>query len=237
MVCNSGVSLTPVVEGRTLQFGHRGLVNGLSVLGDHETGSYWDHITGECISGPLVGRRLPIAPLLHETAASASARHDGALIAISRPSLFGRFMGRVAEWTRVSKRGFLPPGFRGTMESVDARLPEMTLGLGIWNDRAARFYPLDQIRRQTSGLTDRLGAEVVQISVDVETRIPAAVHVEQEADIRSNGADGARSEPALPTTAAGSGFPEAPPRSRPMQLFTRWYGFVLTFPNCEIYGG
>ncbi len=26
------------------------------------------------------------------------------------------------------------------------------------------------------------------------------------------------------------------PAERPLHLFARWYGFSLTFPNCEIYG-
>ena len=25
--------------------------------------------------------------------------------------------------------------------------------------------------------------------------------------------------------------------TRPLQIFTRWYGFSLTFPDTEIYGG
>lgn len=26
------------------------------------------------------------------------------------------------------------------------------------------------------------------------------------------------------------------PAARPLQTFTRWYGFALTFPGCEVFG-
>jgi hypothetical protein len=26
------------------------------------------------------------------------------------------------------------------------------------------------------------------------------------------------------------------PAERPRQIFTRWYGFALTFPGCEVFG-
>lgn len=27
------------------------------------------------------------------------------------------------------------------------------------------------------------------------------------------------------------------PMERPQQVFSRWYGFALTFPGCEVFGG
>jgi hypothetical protein len=47
-----------VVNGKTHHFAARGLYNGLSFNGDRESGSFWDHITGECVHGPLKGYRL-----------------------------------------------------------------------------------------------------------------------------------------------------------------------------------
>ena len=40
-VCNSGVGLIPIVDGRTHHFGAVGFVNGLSVISDKETGTLW----------------------------------------------------------------------------------------------------------------------------------------------------------------------------------------------------
>jgi hypothetical protein len=62
MPCNSGVSLTPIVDGKPERFAARGLYNGLALLGDYATNSYWDHITGACVHGPLQGAQLPFSP-------------------------------------------------------------------------------------------------------------------------------------------------------------------------------
>lgn len=234
MVCNSGVSLTPIIDGRTLHFGHRGLFNGLSILGDEETGSYWDHVTGRCLHGPLAGRALDVSPLIQLSAEQAHRRYPNAKLAISRPSLFGRWMGRLAELTRLTRRGFLPPGFRGTMGRVDPRREPMELGLGVWNDRARRFYPLDLIRASGGALSDTLGGERVVIYIDPATAIPAAVCMDADSVtldggevLLSNGQRLREGRLHYP-----DGRIETP--VQPMQLFTRWYGFSFTFPDCDV---
>lgn len=231
MVCNSGVGLTPIIDGKLHHFGHRGLFNGLSVLGDEQTGSYWDHITGRCVSGPHLGYQLDTQPLLHETAGTAVDRLPNAVVAVSKPSWFGRWMGRICEWTRLSKAGFLPPGFRRTMGKVDPRLPEMTLGLGVWIDRQARFYPLTAIQQSPTGVIDRLAGVDLTIAIHPTSRVPVA-RVTPRDDERTASSRSARhsnnnSNPVSQTEAGGA--------SRLMQLFTRWYGFAFTFPDCEIF--
>jgi hypothetical protein len=46
------------VEGRTLHFHLVGLNNQNFIMADEETGSWWQQISGECILGPLKGKRL-----------------------------------------------------------------------------------------------------------------------------------------------------------------------------------
>ena len=58
MVCNSGVGLTPVVAGKARHFSAGGLYNGLVLLIDDETRTYWDHMTGEAVHGELKGAKL-----------------------------------------------------------------------------------------------------------------------------------------------------------------------------------
>ncbi len=76
-----------MVKGKTHHFAARGLYNGLVLLGDRESGSFWDHITGECVHGPLKGYQLKIFPLLHMDVRQALATHPDAQVAISRQSL------------------------------------------------------------------------------------------------------------------------------------------------------
>lgn len=228
--------MTPVIDGRLHHFGHRGLFNALSVLGDAETGSYWDHVTGRCVHGPLLGKVLATGLLMHTTAGQALAMRPDAFVAISRPSLFARIMGRLAEWTRLSRRGFFPPGFRSTMGRVDSRLPAMEMGLGVWNEQKRRFYPTSVIRGASGALCDRLGDEPIVVYLDPATKIPSALRMSttratiEGSDVRVDSGlirNGRLLREGAPL--------ESP--SRPMQLFTRWYGFSFTFPDCDIHRG
>ena len=91
MPCNSGVSLVPLVDGKRERFAVRGLYNGLALLADATTNSYWDHITGACVHGPRQGAQLRMTqatgvfvgtdgrrarPSLHELAILGKIRSD-----------------------------------------------------------------------------------------------------------------------------------------------------------------
>lgn len=235
MVCNSGVGLSPIVNGKAHQFGHRGLFNGLSVLGDYQTGSYWDHITGRCIHGPLLDYQLDVSPLSHTHAAQVLESRPEALLAISKQRLFQRLMGRVAEWTRLTKRGFVPPGFRKTMGRADRRLPRMQIGLGVWTDDARRFYPIEQLKREGNLINDQFDRRTLVVYMDPSTRSPAALFNDLgkaawECDTLVLGA-GRSLQDGVVHDARG----QPVKVQRPMQVFTRWYGFSYTFPGCEIY--
>ena len=52
------------IDGQTLQFRLIGINNQNVLMEDLETGSWWQQISGEAISGPLKGRRL--TPVLHD---------------------------------------------------------------------------------------------------------------------------------------------------------------------------
>ena len=50
-VCNSGMLMRPVVDGKLLQFKVGGVYRGTMIMTDRQTGSYWDHVTGKCLHG------------------------------------------------------------------------------------------------------------------------------------------------------------------------------------------
>ena len=197
MVCHSGVGLTPIVDGKTLHFSAGGLYNGLVMLFDDETGSYWDHITGECVHGPSKGKTLETWGI-EMTNVEAELKRGNTPVLLSQPNWFGRIM---AFFSRNASRssGFFPPRFRGTMSEVDPRLPEFEHGLGVVVDGVPTFYPMALIGE---GLTDG----DLQIRIDPDDGIPVA---------RIN--------------------PAAEGEQRPFQLFSRWYGFSLTWPGCRVY--
>ena len=89
MVCNSGVSLTPTIDGKLYHFVHYGLYDALFVMADTETETIWNHITGEAVYGDLVGHRLPISSLLHMNVKQALGMDPDMEVAISSFRGFG----------------------------------------------------------------------------------------------------------------------------------------------------
>ncbi|GGE07412.1 hypothetical protein GCM10011571_05840 [Marinithermofilum abyssi] len=208
-ICHSGTSMVPVVDGAVLHFGARGIYNGLALLGDDETGSYWNHITGECLHGQLKGEQMQLFPLERTTVRGGLKRWPNLHIALSKPHFLMRLLGPYVRF--VGKAGLFPPGFgfRDTMGELDERLPEMTSGLGIFNNRVQRFYTVRDIAARGI-IRDEFSGRPIQVQMDEEGAYPKAIYT----DVPDDG------------TSA----------NQPMQLYCRWYGFSLTFTGCELYG-
>jgi hypothetical protein len=148
-------------------------------------------------------------------------------------ALLGRRHGRPDDRTPLSDV------FIATLGAEDKRRPRMDLGLGIWWDGGTRYYPRDLIREQGQALIDRIGGRTLLVYIDPSTSTPAAMFVNaatarvDKTVIRlDNGKSG---------TVRDGGFVDSGGRrvavERPQQVFTRWYGFALTFPGASIYPG
>ena len=230
MACNTGVSLTPTVAGETHHFRTTGIYNGLSMLRDAETGSIWNHITGDAVYGPLMGERLPIYNLLHTSVEALLASDPDAWVAISDRPIRRRptFRDRVP---------FLRQGFRETIVEEDTRRPTMEIGLGVWAESGARFYPLETVQASNGALIDDFDGKRLLVYVEPGFGVLAAYFVESSAvdvdgsEIRLAG--GVTVRDGVLTNQEGEPIDGA----RPMQMFTRWYGFALTFPETDIFGG
>jgi hypothetical protein len=95
---------------------------------------------------------------------------------------------------------------------------------------------MERIREHGGAFIDQLDGRKVLIFVNSDTNTPAALFVNAssaktpDGDIHlDNGAivrDGALFDRAGKRRAM----------ERPQQVFSRWYGFALTFPGCEIFG-
>lgn len=176
-MCHSGVGLTSVLEGRELHLSAGGLYNGLVQLIDDETLTYWDHITGEAVHGPLEGARLETWPLHYLDVASALARWPELKVSLKgRRGLLDRMMGVVAGSVRGALE-FLPPGFRSTMADVDPALPEMTPGLAVLHGEDARFYPMEVVSR---GISDPWDGGTLRVSMDATEGFADATWVEAD---------------------------------------------------------
>lgn len=163
--------MTPIVKGERLYFDASGLYDGLVLLGDSKTRSYWNHITGECVCGHYAGEVLEVGNLLHYTFKSAIEAFPDLKVAVSKLP-FPYNVGIKLFGNRVLKgKGFIPPFFRKTMTKKDDRLDENDVGLGVVIDGQAKYYGVDQIMTAEL-LEDNFAGKDLIISFDLESRIP-----------------------------------------------------------------
>jgi hypothetical protein len=223
--------MIPTIGGKPHHFVVTGLYDALFVMRDLETSTLWNHITGEAVHGPLLGRKLPLSNLLQMNVKQALAMDPNMEVAISsRPFSGGG--------NRLDPNATLAERFIGSLDlkAEDTRRPRMELGLGLSSGEKHRFYPMDLIQQRGGAFFDVFDNRSVLIYIDQETFTPAALFVDaknakvQGNEIRLN--DGRALRSGILVSRDGQPLP----MDRPLQTFTRWYGFALTFPGCEVFG-
>lgn len=227
--------MAPRIDGEVHRFAEHGLYNGLFLLRDEESGTFWDHMTGEAVYGPLVGSALEVSNLMQTTVAQVLGRDSGALVALSDQAL--RTNAQMATGSLLSRmRAGLNRMFSSTIDEEDNRRPTMDLGMGIWDGDEARYYPYDRITANGNAVLDEIAGRQVVVYLDPSAYALAAAYVDtdgirwEEKTLRFS--DGSYIEDGVFHDPSG----ERARIERPRQVFTRWYGFALTFPETEIYG-
>jgi hypothetical protein len=111
----------------------------------------------------------------------------------------------------------------------------LDLGLGVWSDGQARFYPIRTIKSHQNALTDTLGQQQIVVYIDPVSGTPAAHRTTAQIQgwegetLALDSGERIRNGYVLDAAA------EQHPLDRPQQQFTRWYGFSYMFPACEIF--
>lgn len=219
------------------QFTEKGLYDGLFLMSDARTGTYWNHMTGEAVYGPLAGKRLELENVLHTTVAQVLEADPDAVVAISdHPKAASRVQPGNTLSRLLSRITDLMPMFTRTMGTVDARRPKMDIGTGIWRDSLARYYSLEAVTARGKAVLDVFGGERVLVYSDPTAHAVVALHTDATSATWDGKilrlSNGQRIENGVLFEPDGR---RATIR-RPLQVFTRWYGFSLTFPNTEIFG-
>ena len=241
--------MVPTIDGKLHHFTNAGLYDGLFTLYDAETHTLWNHFTGEAEYGPLVGHTLgPPENQLQMNVKQALEQDPKTEIAISDRVYFagGKQLGTAARGLGPRGAGQGPGGpnpdavmadrFRGTLGKEDQRRPRMELGLGVWTSGTLRYYPMERIRERGRAFIDRLDGRAVLIYIDPESNTPAALFVKsasakmQDKDILLDNGSVVRTSVLLDRAGKRVAM------ERPQQIFTRWYGFALTFPGSEVFG-
>ena len=223
-----------------------GIYDGLFVMQDTESKTLWRHIDGQALYGPMVGRTLgPVGNLLQMNVEQALAADPQTRIAISDRPYFGgskQFGGRFGVPGGGGGPGpaqdtQLMDVFVQTLGKEDTRRPRMELGLGIWTSMTRRFYSVVEIRKRGNAFMDHIDGKSTLIYIDPETNNPAALFVNAKTAQLKGGdvlLDTGAVSVRLGVLLDRSG--KAQTMERPQQIFTRWYGFALTFPGADIFG-
>jgi hypothetical protein len=219
------------LDGEMHHFVNAGLYDALFVMQDVETKTLWSHITGEALHGALVGTRMPVSNLLQMTAAQALELEPTIEVAISDRPMSGRSGGIGPD----NPNAALMPMFSETLGAEDTRRERMELGLGLWSDTARKYYPVGTLRERGKAVVDEFDGRTLLVYLDPLTSTPVALFVDAQdatVDGREIRLDRGRSvRDGVLLDADGQPLVV----ERPQQIFTRWYGFALTFPGPEIF--
>jgi hypothetical protein len=216
-------------------FDNVGLYNALFVMQDRESKTLWNHISGEALYGPYVGMTLgPVGNLRQMNVEEALAFDPETEVAISDRPFTGR--SGTPGLGSLSDNAELMDMFIETVGEEDTRRPRMDMGLGIWTPDSRIYYPMEEIRARDNAFIDRLDGRDVLVYIDPASFTPTALFVD------ANSAEFAGKDILLDTggTVRSGALYDADGNRQegdlPQQIFTRWYGYVLTFPDAEVFG-
>ena len=232
--CNTGMVFDPVVDGKMLHFQRRGSYDGLLLIWDEETNSYWQHVTGQCLYGASVGQRLGILTTTRQmTVAEVLARTNASVLLTSTLSPEQEKLSRMMEKMRANPEK-VEAGIASTIGVEDTRRPRFELGLGVWNLTGSTFFPLTMLYADDRALMTRFDDRPLLIYQHPDAVAPVAAYLETHRAVWEGEIlrldKGAYIQ--NDTLFGVDGHPQ--PLERPMQLLMRWYGFALTFPGCSL---
>ncbi len=240
VACNSGAGFIPEVNGRKLHFEAGAVFNGVIVLRDRETRSYWDHISGVSIFGELKGTRLKTFNILHSTVEQALTAYPEIKYAnndnsASKDNPFYKANDYIVDSHNPanSSVNVLDIQFAKTIPKEDTRRGTMDIGLGVWFDDKAKFYPQEEVQKN-GFLFDEIKDKRIVVYKDPVTFTLRAIYTNAE-DAFFNGKDLVLSNEQIIRNNFIYSNGKKTHAEMPMQIFTRWYGFSLSFPGCDIY--
>ncbi len=237
VICNTGMIMNPVVNKEMLHFYVAGVYNGMLLMSDKETGSYWDHITGQGLFGKYENHQLEILQS-HQvlTAKEILEQYPDCLYGLTKMNFIQKLIAKFQNWkANTNGKGFLPPGFRNSMSVVDNRLPEMEMGLGVWLDSKARFYSIKLIKKNGNYLFDKFNNQTLFIYISPATSTPTAIYRDEITTVSFKGEKlSFHNGDYLLGGILYDIDDKKMDFSSPNHIFSRWYGFVATFYKCEI---
>lgn len=232
--CNGGMVFDPVVDGKTLHFQRRGAYDGLLLIWDEETNSYWQHITGQALYGSSQGKQLNLITSTRQmTAAEAAAANANTRLLTSTLTPEQEKLSRAMEKMRANPER-LESGIISTVVQEDTRRPRFELGLGIWTEQTSIFFPLMMLYANENVLQTEFDGRKVLIYHPPEAVSPTAVYMDTRRAVWEGETLRLDKGAYIQNDQYFDGEGKPQTLERPMQLLMRWYGFAMTFPGCAL---
>jgi hypothetical protein len=154
-LCHTGLVWKRTVGDRTLTFRLIGINNQNMVMEDLETGSWWQQVSGEALTGPMKGTRLE--RLLHDEVSFGLWRRE-------HPQ--GRVLALVGKEERIRRGWENRVAKRPVVVQTPSRdgLEPRSLVFGIVLEGRAKAYPRSMLTK-SSALVDYIGATPVALLV------------------------------------------------------------------------
>ena len=163
--CNSGIVYDPTVGGDRLTFEPLAVYRRNMVMRDRETGTLWQHATGEALTGPLAGTQLDVIGGGLSTWGPWRDEHSGTTIAVAPDErewagLLPR--GRTRRLADRTERVQLPG-----RTATDERLAFTEAVVGVEVEGRAKAYPVSALRERGS-IGDVVAGVPVSLTYEVD---------------------------------------------------------------------
>jgi hypothetical protein len=239
VICSSGIGFDPMVGGTRLTFGFEGIWQGTAVLYDHQTGSLWMHLTGECFQGEHAGTVLArLDSGRHTTWADWRRAHPATDVLRPDPRLRDRYFDAASARSGSPR---LPPEFPGTIRDRDPRLAPNDLLYGVVVGETARGYPFARLAAAPV-VEERVGDVEATVWFDAASRSAAAFDrrlgerllsfsFSEPGRLRDAGTGSTWDMEGRCTAGALAGSALRPLRG----LTTEWYGWYAAYPRTTLW--
>jgi hypothetical protein len=111
----------------------------------------------------------------------------------------------------------------------------MDIGLGVWTESEALYYPMEAVQAAGGAIVDDFDGRRLLVYVEPGTYSLDAFFTEEETVIVEDSRLTVGEELVLESGVLRDAGGDRQEVERPLQLFSRWYGFALTFPGTAIY--
>ncbi len=232
--CNTGMLFDPIVDGQTLHFHRRGAYDGLLLIWDEETNSYWQHITGRGLYGASRGKQLQtITTTRQMSALEAGALHSNTLLLTSPLAPEQEKVSRAMERMRANPER-TEAHIVSTMGHEDTRRPRFELGLGVWTHGSSQFFPLVLLHTYNNALITSFNGRPLLIYQAPEAISPVAAYIETRHSEWEGSLLRLDHGAYIQNDQLYNAEKQVQALETPQQLLMRWYGFALTFPDCSV---